>query len=113
MRQDRPNEAVAAIQNKGLITKALPLDQVGVPTLPEIMVEHAFDVVVNSAGIARLSSAVDTMEADYEALMHVNLCAAYFLSALAAKAMLKVGKPGSIIHISTRMEHTGGPARPL
>lgn len=110
---DRLNEAVAAIQSEGLIAKALPLDQGDVPALSEIMAEHAFDVVVNSAGIARLSAAVDTTEADYDAVMHVNLRSAYFLSAQAAKAMLKAGKPGSIIHISSQMGHTGGIDRAL
>lgn len=77
------------------------------------MAEHAFDVVVNSAGPARLSPAFDTMEEDYDALMHVNLRSAYFLSAYAAKAMLKASKPGSIIHISSQMGHTAGPDRSL
>lgn len=109
----RLNEAVAAIQKEGLFAHALPMDQGDISLLSEIMAEQVFDVVVNSAGIARLSPAIDTTEADFDALMHVNLRSAYFLSAYAAKAMLKAGKPGSIIHISSQMGHTGGPDRSL
>lgn len=110
---DRLNEAVAAMQGEGLTVKPLPLDQGDVASLADVLAKHAFDVVVNSAGIARHSSAVDTTEEDYDAVMHVNLRSAYFLSAQAAKAMIKAGKPGSIIHISSQMGHTGGIDRAL
>ena len=39
-----------------------------------------FDVLVNSAGLARHAPALDTTAADYDAVMDVNLRAAYFLT---------------------------------
>lgn len=110
---ERLNEAVAAMGDAGHDAYALPLDQGDVSALSDVMAEHAFDVVINSAGIARHSASVDTTEEDYDAVMHVNLRSAYFLSAFAAKALLAAGKPGSIIHISSQMGHTGGIDRAL
>ena len=40
--------------------------------------------------------------------MAVNLRAAYFLSAYAARALMGRDRPGSIIHISRQMGHVGG-----
>ena len=70
--------------------------------------DTAYDVVVNSAGLARHGPALDTTPADYDAVMGVNLRSAYFLSAWAARAMIAAQKPGSIIHISSQMGHVGG-----
>lgn len=110
---DRLQDAVSAMRTEGLSVEALPLDQGDIPALSRVMEVHAFDVVVNSAGIARHSAAIETSEEEYDAVMHLNLRSAYFLSAQAAKAMIAAGKPGSIIHISSQMGHTGGIDRAL
>ncbi len=47
-------------------------------------------------------------KADYDAVMAVNLRAAYFLSTHAARAMIAAGRSGSIVHISSQMGHVGG-----
>lgn len=67
-----------------------------------------FDIVVNSAGLARHGPADDTVPEDYDAVMAINLRAAYFLSTYSSKAMRAAGKKGSIIHISSQMGHVGG-----
>lgn len=110
---ERLDAAVNAMQAAGLASKALVLDQGDIEALSKVLAREAFDVVVNSAGIARHSAAVDTTPDDYDAVMHVNLRSAYFLSAQAAQAMMAAGKPGSIIHISSQMGHTGGIDRAL
>jgi len=110
---ERLEAAVAAMRADGLHVDALALDQGDLDALARVMREQAFDVVVNSAGLARHSAATETTPEDFDAVMHVNLRAAYFLSAYAAKAMQAAGKPGSIIHISSQMGHTGGIDRAL
>ncbi|KAE9627456.1 SDR family NAD(P)-dependent oxidoreductase [Parasedimentitalea maritima] len=105
---DRLAETVAAMQAKGWNAEALQLDQNDLPALQEIMEAGNFDVVVNSAGLARHGPATETTPEDFDAVVSVNLRSAYFLSAYAAKAMVKAGKPGSIIHISSQMGHVGG-----
>ena len=65
-----------------------------------------FDILCNSAGLARHSSAMDTTVADFDAVMDVNVRAAYFLAQQAARGM--VGRGGAILQISSQMGHVGG-----
>lgn len=104
----RLNETVAAMQAEGFSAEALVLDQGDLPALEAALAGQAFDIVVNSAGIARHGPAIDTTPEDYDAAMGVNLRSAHFLSAWAARAMMAAGKRGSIIHISSQMGHVGG-----
>jgi len=105
---DRLAEAVAAITDAGFNATAQPLDVTDLDAVRTLCAEHSFDAVVNAAGFAKHSAALDTDPADYDAVMGINLRAAYFLSAEAARAMTAAGKPGSIIHISSQMAHVGG-----
>jgi NAD(P)-dependent dehydrogenase (short-subunit alcohol dehydrogenase family) len=70
-----------------------------------------FDVLVNSAGLARHAPALDTTPADYDAAMGLNLRAAYFLTREVARGLIAAGKPGSLINVSSQMGHVGGPDR--
>lgn len=100
---------VAAIQAEGGSAEALVLDMADLGLLERALDDlDPFDVVVNSAGLARHGPALDTTPADYDAVMGINLRAAYFLSTGAARRMIAAGKPGSIIHISSQMGHVGG-----
>lgn len=104
----RLQNSVGEMQAEGWSAEALPLDQSDIEMVGQVMAERAFDVVVNSAGIARHSAALDTTAEDFDAVMDVNLRSAYFLSAHAARAMMAAKKTGSIIHISSQMAHSGG-----
>jgi NAD(P)-dependent dehydrogenase (short-subunit alcohol dehydrogenase family) len=68
-------------------------------------------VLVNSAGLARHSPALDTTPADYDSVMQINLRAAYFLTREVARGLIAAGKSGSLINISSQMGHVGGPDR--
>lgn len=73
--------------------------------------EEPFDVLVNSAGLARHSPALDTSPEDYDAAMNLNLRAAYFLTREVARRLIAAGRPGSLISVSSQMGHVGGPDR--
>ncbi|WP_270728896.1 SDR family NAD(P)-dependent oxidoreductase [Shimia sp. Alg240-R146] len=105
---EKLNETVAALGAKGLSAEAVSLDQNDLEAVEDLIGARSFDIVVNSAGLARHAPAIETTPADYDAVMGLNLRAAYFLSAYAAKAMMTKGKAGSIIHISSQMGHVGG-----
>ena len=68
----------------------------------------AFDVLVNSAGLARHSPATETTPQDFDAASDLNLRAAYFLTRNVARRLLEAGKPGSLINITSQMAHVGG-----
>lgn len=67
-----------------------------------------FDILLNSAGMARHSPSMETTEGDFDAVVDINLKSAYFLSQRVAKGLIKAGKRGSIINISSQMALVGG-----
>ena len=73
--------------------------------------EAPFDILVNSAGSARHAPFLEVTEADYRAVMDLNLGATLFVSQAVAARLVAAGKPGSIINISSQMGHVGGPKR--
>lgn len=103
----RLNDTVSLMQDKGWTADALVLDQADLDALQTAM-DQPFDVIINSAGLARHKPALDTSTDDFDAVMNLNLRSAYFLSVYAAKAMKTAGIKGSIIHISSQMGHVGG-----
>ena len=76
-----------------------------------IEVAGPFDILVNSAGGARHAAFLDVSEADYRAVVDLNLGASLFVSQAVAARLVSAGMPGSIIHISSQMGHVGGPNR--
>lgn len=105
----RLDDAVASIRAQGYSAAALSLDVQDVDAT-ERAVESAgpFDVLVNSAGLARHSAALDTTVADFDAVFGLNVRGAYFLTRAVAKGLIKAGRPGSLINISSQMAHVGG-----
>lgn len=73
----------------------------------------AFDVLVNNAGTNRPMPMTEVREADYDAVLDLNLKAAFFVAQQAASAMIGGGVAGSLIHIGSQMGHVGGPNRSL
>ena len=67
-----------------------------------------FDILVNSAGSARHAAAIDVTEEDFDAVVAINIRAAFFLTRAVAKGLIAAGKPGSLINISSQMAHVGG-----
>jgi NAD(P)-dependent dehydrogenase (short-subunit alcohol dehydrogenase family) len=97
---------VAAMTGEGLSAEAAVLDVTDRAAVEAILDRVGpVDVLVNSAGMARHGPALDTEEADYDAVMAVNVKAAYFLAQEVARRM---AGPGSIIQISSQMGHVGG-----
>jgi 2-deoxy-D-gluconate 3-dehydrogenase len=113
-RLDVLEAAVSQMQAQGWSAEALALDITDLPAMTAALDQQdTFDIVLNAAGLARHSPAVDTQPDDFDAVMGVNLRGAYFLSSQTAKAMIASGQPGSIIHISSQMGHVGGQDRAL
>ena len=99
----------AEMKQAGFHATALPLDITDLDATSAAIATHGpFDILVNSAGLARHSPAIDTAPADYDAVMALNVRAAYFLAAAVAKGLIAANKPGSLITISSQMGHVGG-----
>jgi NAD(P)-dependent dehydrogenase (short-subunit alcohol dehydrogenase family) len=104
--------AVAALRAHGLDAQGEALDVTDTAAVSTFLdAQPPFDVLVNSAGGARHAPFLEVTEADYEAIMALNLKSALFVSQGVAKKLVAAGRPGSIIHISSQMGHVGGPNR--
>ena len=73
----------------------------------------AFDVLVNNAGTNRPMPMWDVAEDDYDAVLGLNVRAAFFVAQHCVKAMLRDDIKGSLIHMGSQMGHVGGPKRSL
>jgi NAD(P)-dependent dehydrogenase (short-subunit alcohol dehydrogenase family) len=94
---------------KGWTSNYLEMDISDIENTKSLVRENGpFDILVNSAGLARHSKMVDTTLEDFDEVMNVNLKGAYFLTQSVAMGLLKVNKPGSLINISSQMAHVGG-----
>jgi NAD(P)-dependent dehydrogenase (short-subunit alcohol dehydrogenase family) len=101
--------AVSAVRDKGHSAEARAMDIADIAALPRYLEEIGpLDVLVNSAGIARHTPAVETTLEDYDAVSDINVRGSYFLSVGAAKGMMAAGIKGSIINVTSQMGHIGG-----
>ncbi|MCK0166513.1 SDR family oxidoreductase [Jannaschia sp. S6380] len=100
------DEAVAALRDAGHWAEGVALDVGDLDALDALLADQApFDILCNSAGIARHGPAADTQSGDFDDVVALNLRAAYFMAQKVAAGM---GKGGSIIQISSQMGHVGG-----
>ncbi len=105
-------DIAAEMQARGWQANVLELDVSDIEATAQAVAQSGpFDVLLNSAGLARHSKAVDTRPEDFDAVMDVNVRGAYFLTRAVAKGLLEAGRPGSLINISSQMGHVGGRER--
>jgi 2-deoxy-D-gluconate 3-dehydrogenase len=66
------------------------------------------DILVNNAGVIRRADSVDFPEADWDAVMDVNLKAVFFLSQAFARAAFARGAGGAIVNVASLLSFQGG-----
>jgi NAD(P)-dependent dehydrogenase (short-subunit alcohol dehydrogenase family) len=109
---DKLDAAVADMKAAGFSAEAVAMDVSDVAaTEAAVNANGPFDILVNSAGLAIHSPALETTEADFDAVSNLNIKGAYFLTRAVAKGLVAMGKTGSLINISSQMAHVGGPDR--
>lgn len=104
-------EAAAAICNGA---QAVALDVSNLDAVAAFFAQaEPFHVLVNNAGTNRPKPMLDVTEADYDAVIDLNLKAAFFVAQACARRMIETGTQGSLIHMGSQMGHVGGPNRSL
>jgi NAD(P)-dependent dehydrogenase (short-subunit alcohol dehydrogenase family) len=104
--------AAQAIEQEGGQASTLVLDVTDLASVhAAIDAADAFDILVNNAGTNRPRPFLDVTEDDYDAITGLNLRAAFFVAQAVARKMVKAGRGGSIIHMSSQMGHVGGENR--
>ncbi|EIZ79733.1 short-chain dehydrogenase/reductase SDR [Novosphingobium sp. Rr 2-17] len=107
-------EAAAAIVAAGGQAAAAPLDVSDLDAVAAFFAERpAFHVLVNNAGTNRPMSMTEVSEADYDAVLNLNVKSAFFVAQGAARRMIEEGVAGSLIHMGSQMGHVGGVNRSL
>ncbi len=104
----------AAIRQAGGMADAAVLDVTNLAGVAAFFADRrAFNVLVNNAGTNRPMPMTKVTEADYDAVLDLNVKAAFFVAQACAKRLIETGEPGSLIHIGSQMGHVGGPNRSL
>jgi len=103
-------ELVAGLGRRFLGIKA---DLTKTDVIPTIMEEALgefgrVDILVNNAGMIRREDATEFTEADWDAVMNLNLRTAFFLCQAFGKHLIEAGKPGKIINIASMLSFQGG-----
>jgi 2-deoxy-D-gluconate 3-dehydrogenase len=68
----------------------------------------SLDILVNNAGIIRRAPALEFDEEDWEAVIKINLSAAFYLSQAAARHLVEEGRGGKIINTASVLSYEGG-----
>ncbi|MGJ8624245.1 MAG: SDR family NAD(P)-dependent oxidoreductase [Yoonia sp.] len=106
---DKLDEVVDLMMAAGLTATSFQMDVADISRTQAQVAQHGpYDILVNSAGLARHAPAIDTTEADFDAVSTLNIKGAYFLTQSVAKGLISAGKPGSLINISSQMALVGG-----
>lgn len=112
-----PNEIAAVsaqIRQAGGRAEAAQLDVTDLVAVARFFDERGpFEILVNNAGTNRPMPMQEVAEADYDAVLDLNLKSAFFVAQGCARSLIKAGKRGSLIHMSSQMGHVGGPNRSL
>jgi len=87
--------------------ESLTLDFADPMAARDVFGDHKVDILVNNAGIIRRDDSVGFSEADWDAVMDVNLKAVFFTCQAFAKAALPRGT-GKIVNIASLLSFQGG-----
>ncbi len=106
--------AAAAIKARGGDATSAVLDVTDLSAVNQFFsTTPAFNILVNNAGTNRPKPILDVNEADYDAVMDLNVKSAFFVAKAAAEQMIAAGVAGSLIHLGSQMGHVGGINRAL
>ena len=102
-------ELAEKLNKKGCDASILDLDISDLENIEEnLLSKGPYDVLVNSAGIAKHSLSKNTNVSDFDEVLNVNLKGAFFITRTVANQLLKDKKSGSLINISSQMGIVGG-----
>jgi NAD(P)-dependent dehydrogenase (short-subunit alcohol dehydrogenase family) len=104
--------AAAAIRARGQKADALVLDITDLAAMQQAIGRaEPFNILVNNAGTNRPKPLTEVSIDDFDAIMGLNVRAAYFVAQAVARRLLDAKQPGSIINISSQMGHVGAARR--
>ena len=104
-----PDETARMVSAAGRKVTAVSADLSSIEPIARVMAEAGpIDILVNNAGVIRRADSVAFTEADWDAVMDVNLKVAFFLGQAAARAWIAAGRGGKIIQVASMLSFQGG-----
>jgi 2-deoxy-D-gluconate 3-dehydrogenase len=111
-----PDATCERIKNTGRRSLAVRGDLADKATPPQLMAQTldefgSLDILINNAGTIRRAPAVDYSEADWMAVIEVNLSSVFRLSKLAGRHMIERSggvRGGKIVNIASLLSFQGG-----
>lgn len=98
----------AAIRARGGSADVLCFDVTDLDAVAKAVAQAPpFDIFLNNAGMNRPRPFVEVSVDDYDAIMGLNVRAAFFAAQAVARRMMALQRPGSIINMSSQMGHVG------
>jgi len=102
------DDTVTAITQDGGVARSLLVDFTDPLAGQRLFDDDKIDILVNNAGIIRRADAVEFSEADWDAVMDINLKALFFTTQAFAKALLARGAPGAVVNVASLLSFQGG-----
>ena len=98
----------AKIQAAGGSAETCVLDVTDQPSVAERIGKiPRLDVLVNSGGTNRPQACLEVDAESFDFLFNLNVRASFFVAQAAAKRMIDLGRPGSIVMLSSQAGHVG------
>jgi NAD(P)-dependent dehydrogenase (short-subunit alcohol dehydrogenase family) len=105
-------KAAREIEADGGKAEAFAIDVEDIDAVERFLSERpAFDILVNNAGFNRTAPFLDVTREDFDAIIALNVRAAFFVAQAVARRMATEGVAGSIINMSSQMGHVGAANR--
>lgn len=101
---DAASAGALAATLQGAHAFGLDVTDVGACAVAVDEIERRFGPIgawISNAGVSRMARFADIDEAQYDFTMSVNLKGLFFAGQAAARAMLRAGRPGSIVNIAS------------
>ena len=104
--------AVSEARDAGFAADSMVMDVTDTKAVRQLIGSiGAFDILVNNAGTNRPMPQIEVTENDYDAIMDLNVRAAFFLTQAVTEKMIETGVKGSVINMSSQMGHVGAANR--
>lgn len=101
-------ETVAAIIAEGGRANELRIDFADPLAAVDLFEDAGYTLLVNNAGIIRRAEAIDHSEADWDAVMDINLKAVFFTAQAFGRALIARGQAGAIVNVASLLSFQGG-----
>ena len=110
--EEEIESAAEAIRARGQQAEALVLDVTDLAAVQAAIAAAApFNILLNNAGTNRPKPLLDVTVEDFDAIMGLNVRAAYFVAQAVARRLIETGAKGSIVNVSSQMGHVGAARR--